>query len=223
VKLLLDALERGALPRRVFVAPDLLGRRPDGARLRATLDPAVIVETTPDLLAWLADTETTQGVVALFPLPGERVPDDPGHLVLVLDGLRDPGNVGTVLRSAVGSGLVRTVVARGGADPFGPKAVRAAAGALFRLAVVRDDRAIDGRPVWLADAGGERSYDSVDWRQPCALVVGSEAAGASPEMRARATGRVSIPLRGPVESLNAGIAASIILFEAARQAASTDE
>jgi RNA methyltransferase, TrmH family len=221
VKLVRDALRAGARPLRAFVVPELLKQRDGGAALLAELDPAKTIETSPELLAWLADTETTQGIVSVFPVPEERAPADAGQVVLVLDGLQDPGNVGTVLRSAVGAGLVRTVVVRGGADPFGPKAVRAAAGALFHLAVVRTDESLVGRPIWLADMDGDRSYDRVDWRAPSALVLGSEAGGPSPEMRARATGAVSVPLRGPVESLNAGIAASIILFEAARQLAST--
>lgn len=220
VKLVRDALQSGARPVRAFVAPELLDRRAGGAELLARLDPDATVETSPELLAWLADTETTQGVVAVFRIPEERVPADPGPIVLVLDGLQDPGNVGTVLRSAVGSGLVRTVVARGGADPFGPKAVRAAAGALFHLSVLREDDVLADRPIWLADMAGSHRYDQVDWRARSALVVGSEASGPSPEIRARAAGTVSVPLHGPVESLNAGIAASIILFEAARQLAS---
>lgn len=219
VKLILEALAAGFVPRRVFLAPELVERRPDGARLSAALDPNDVFETAPDLLAWLADTETTQGVAAVFAKPEPRPLAGEGHVVLVLDGLQDPGNVGTILRSALGSGLVSNVVARGGADPFGPKAARAAAGALFHLGFAHD--LPDERPVWLADMDGDLAYDRVDWRRPCVLVVGSEAAGASPEMRARATGRVSIPLRGPVESLNAAVAASILLFEAARQVAST--
>lgn len=228
VKLLGDALAAGVTPERVFLAPELVERRPGGLALRERLDPAVCVETSPELLGWLADTDTPQGVVAVVPLPPQRLPDEAGPLVLVLDGLQDPGNVGTILRSAVGSGQVRTVLVRGGADPFGPKAVRAAAGALFNLTVLRDDTALrpllDGRAVWLADMTGDRLYNEVSWRGRVALVVGSEAHGATPGLRARAVGRVAVPLRGPIESLNAGIAASIILFEAARQAASsTDE
>jgi TrmH family RNA methyltransferase len=177
-----------------------------------------MIEAAPELLSWLADTETTQGVVAVFDRPALREGADEGQVVLVLDGLQDPGNVGTILRSALASGLVTSVVARGGADPFGPKAARAAAGALFHMRFV--DTIPEGRPVWVADRDGELPYDQVDWRQPCVLVVGSEAAGPSAEMRAEASGRVSIPLRGPVESLNAAVAASILLFEAARQTAS---
>ena len=209
------------------MSPELLERRPSGARLLEALEPAEDVETSADLLGWMADTETTQGVVAGLPLPTELAPSDPGTLVLVLDGLQDPGNVGTRLRSAVGCGLVRTVVVRGGADPFGPKAARAAAGALFHLTVLRGDGALEAmlarRTIWLADMAGDRSYDAVDWLERCALVVGSEAAGATPELRARAQGLVAVRLRGPIESLNAGIATSIILFEAARQAAAKAE
>jgi TrmH family RNA methyltransferase len=79
------------------------------------------------------------------------------------------------------------------------------------------------RPVWIADAGGARAYSAVDWRTPSVLVIGSEASGPSSELRALATGEVAIPLGGPIESLNAAVAASIMLFEAARQVASTNE
>jgi TrmH family RNA methyltransferase len=158
----------------------------------------------------------------VFPIELAALDVDPGRLLLVLDGLQDPGNLGTIVRSAVGSGVVGTLAVRGGADPFGPKAVRAAAGALFRLPVARPGdaelaEALRGRRVWLAEAGRGERYDRVDWRGPGALVIGSEAGGASPRLRDLATGRVSIPLSGELESLNAGVAASILLFEAARQ------
>lgn len=214
VKLIRDALDAGFRPRRVFVAPDVVERRPGGRELLAVLDPAATAEATPQVIEWLADTENSQGVVAVFEKRDVR--SGPGHVVLVLDGLQDPGNVGTILRSAVACGLVTTVVVRGGADPFGPKAVRASSGAVFR---VRLGDLPSERPIWLADMAGELRYDRVDWRTPCTLVVGSEASGASDEMKARLAGRISIPLRGPVESLNAAMAASILLFEAARQVA----
>jgi TrmH family RNA methyltransferase len=220
VRLVADAIALGARPRKVFVVPERLGRSGGGRALLERLDRSVVVAVAHDAMAALSDTRTPQGVAAVFPieLTGRAV----GPIVLVLDGLQDPGNVGTAIRSAVASGLVETVVARGGADPFGPKAVRAAAAALFAVRVSRpaDDELPDllrDRAVWIAEATAERSYETVDWRRPCALVIGSEARGASPELRALATGSVGVRLRGPVESLNAGVAASIILFEAARQ------
>jgi TrmH family RNA methyltransferase len=222
VRVIRDALVAGARPRRVLVAPDLLARARGGPELLRDLAPLGPIALSEAAFGAIADAETPQGVAAVFPIELTRLDVDHGPLLLVLDGLQDPGNLGTIVRSAVGSGVVGTLVVRGGADPFGPKAVRAAAGALFRLPIARpgDDElvaALGGRRVWLADARGGERYDRVDWRPPGALVIGSEAGGASPELRGLATGRVSIPLRAGLESLNAGVAASILLFEAARQ------
>jgi len=219
---LADALAAGATPRRVFVAPDLLARVRGGAELSRALGPFEPIELGEAAFAAIADAESPQGVAAVFPIEEAPLEADRGHLLLVLDGLQDPGNLGTIVRSAVGSGLVATLVVRGGADPFGPKAVRAAAGALFRLRIARpgDEElaaALRDRPLWLAEADGGQRYDRIDWRQPSALAIGSEAAGPTPQLRALARGRVSIPLPGGLESLNAGVAASILLFEAARQ------
>ncbi|HEY3081896.1 MAG TPA: RNA methyltransferase [Chloroflexota bacterium] len=220
VRLVADALALGARPRRVFVDRDRLTRSDGGRALLERLDPTTTIAIGDAAMEALADTRAPQGVAAVFPT--ELTDRAAGPIVLVLDGLQDPGNVGTAIRSAVASGLVETVVVNGGADPFGPKAVRAAAAALFAVRVARptDDELpglLRGREVWIAEAIGQRSYDAVDWRRPSALVIGSEATGASPALRALATGTVGVPLRGPIESLNAGVAASIILFEAARQ------
>jgi TrmH family RNA methyltransferase len=201
----------------VFVDRARLERGEAGRSLLGRLDPGAIVEVGESALAAIADTRTPQGVAAVFPIELAEVAT--GRIVLVLDGLQDPGNVGTAIRSAAASGLVETVVVRGGADPFGPKAVRAAAAAVFAVRVARPSdaelpRLLAGRDVWLAEADADRAYDAVDWNRASALVVGSEARGPSDELRALATGSVSVPLTGPVESLNAAVAASIILFHA---------
>jgi TrmH family RNA methyltransferase len=171
------------------------------------------------VLAACADTEMPQGVVAVA--PEVRFPPRPG-LILILDGLRDPGNLGTTLRSAEAAGVGQVLLTPGSVDAFSPKVVRSAMGAHFRLPVADLEwpaipERVAGRPVWLADARGERPYDAIDWSAPAALIVGGEAAGAGAEASALATGRICIPMRGGVESLNAAMAATVILFEAARQ------
>ena len=201
----------------MFVDRARMERGEAGRALLGRLDPGGIVEVGESALAALADTRTPQGIAAVFPI--QLAEQATGRIVLVLDGLQDPGNVGTAIRSAAASGLVQTVVVRGGADPFGPKAVRAAAAALFAVRVARPSdaelpRLLAGRDVWLAEAEAERAYDVVDWSRPSALVVGSEAHGPSDQLRALATGSVSVPLAGLVESLNAAVAASIMLFHA---------
>jgi TrmH family RNA methyltransferase len=143
-------------------------------------------------------------------------------LILIIDRLRDPGNLGTILRSAEAAGAGLVCLAPGTVDPYNPKVVRGAMGAHFRLPLANPDwpaiaNRVTGRAVWLADAAGDVTYDAVDWTQPSALVVGGETTGVGREASLLATGRVSIPMATGAESLNAAMAATVLLFEAARQ------
>jgi TrmH family RNA methyltransferase len=171
------------------------------------------------VLAACAGTQTPQGVIAAVPFV--QIQPRLG-LILILDRLRDPGNLGTILRSAEAAGIGQVVLTPGSVDPYNPKVVRGAMGAHFRLPVASLDwpaiiERLTGRAVWLADATGETPYDSVDWRRPSALIVGGETTGASPEASGIATGGVSIPMAEGTESINAAMAATVLLFEAARQ------
>jgi TrmH family RNA methyltransferase len=171
------------------------------------------------VLAACADTQTPQGILVVVPFVS--IPPKPG-LLLILDQLRDPGNLGAVLRSAEAAGVGQVILAPGTVDLYNPKVVRGGMGAHFRLSTTSLDwpaiaEALAGRQVWLADAAGDVAYDDVDWKQPSALLIGGEAAGAGKEATALATGRISIPMVGKAESLNAAMAATVILFEMARQ------
>jgi TrmH family RNA methyltransferase len=176
-------------------------------------------EVSDHVLAACADTVTPQGVLAVVPsihLAPRR------GLILILDRLADPGNLGTILRSAEATAVGQVILPPGTVDPFGPKTVRAAMGAHFRQPMARLDwpeigARVADRAVWLADARGDVAYDEVDWSAPAALIVGGEAAGAGEEAGDLATGRVFIPMSGETESLNAAMAATVILFEVARQ------
>jgi TrmH family RNA methyltransferase len=171
------------------------------------------------VLAACSDTQSPQGV--LLVLPFVQIAPQPG-LCLVLDQLRDPGNLGTILRSAKAAGVGEVMLTPGTVDPYSPKVVRGAMGAHFYLCVSSlawpaIAKRLAGRAVWLADMAGDAAYDAVDWVQPAALIVGGEAAGAGEEADRLASGRVTIPMASQVESLNAAMAATVILFEAARQ------
>lgn len=172
-----------------------------------------------------SDTVTPQGIIAEARLPAPAgVVDLAEPLVLVLDELADPGNAGTLLRSALASG-VRTVLARKGTvDLFSPKVVRSGMGAHFRLRLGTDLSLQDlirllgeGRTTVVAEAGANLLYYRYDWRRPSALIIGGEAHGPSLESRQAASAVISIPLQGGVESLNAAVAGSVIMFEAKRQ------
>jgi TrmH family RNA methyltransferase len=219
-RLVEEVVRAGVRPALVFYT-ESWAATPAGQRLLPSLRPADEGDwpVSEAVLASCADTQTPQGVLVV--VPALRLPAQPG-LVLILDRVRDPGNLGTILRSAEAAGAGQVLLAPGTVDLYNPKVVRGAMGAHFRLAVAQLDwpaiaRRLEGRAVWLADAAGEVAYDAVEWTAPSALVVGGEAAGAGAEAAALASGRVCIPMAGGTESLNAAMAAVVILFEAARQ------
>ncbi len=192
--------------------------------LLATLEArdARLWSVSPEVLRAISDTETPQGIVALVPIP-ELGPAAAPTLRLALDGVRDPGNLGTILRAAWAAGVEWVLLPPGVVDPTNPKVLRAGMGAHFHVPVQRC--AADelpaltvGTAVWLADVDGAMPYDAVDWRAPITLVVGGEATGAGPDVRALVgERRVFIPMARGVESLNAAMAATVLLFEIARQ------
>lgn len=186
------------------------------------------LECSDELLARMSALDTPQGVAVLLERPriaepallGARTP-----LVVAAAGVRDPGNLGSLLRTAEAAGASGCVTLRGGADPFRDKAVRGSMGSVFRLPVVHgwevDALLAFARrhrlQVVVADGAGDRMHTDVDLKRPSLLAVGAEAAGVPKELSAAADVRVRIPLQEPVESLNVAVAAGVLLFEARRQ------
>jgi TrmH family RNA methyltransferase len=223
VRLVADALAHGGAIERAIYAPEQLESTAAGRELRAQLErlPGAYA-ATPQAVAAAADTVHPQGVVALARWP-EIEPGRPG-IVLVLDGIQDPGNLGALLRSAEAVGVAQVLSAGGTVDAYSPKVVRAAMGAHFRLAVEQDlgweqvgEWLAFVDHVYAADAEAAMPYYAADWRQPSALIIGNEARGLSDEARALGGKPIGIPMRGRAESLNAAVAGSVILFEALRQ------
>jgi TrmH family RNA methyltransferase len=222
VRLVEDALDAGAKPELALVSPEQLEHTPRGAALLKRLAVFYCWPVTGQVLKAISETVTPQGVIAVFSVPKPPAQPIQGPVVLILDRVRDPGNAGTLLRSAEACGMVRTVAFIDSVDAYAPKVVRAAMGAHFHLTILEDVHWSDvlpllaDRPRWLAVARGGTPYDQVDWTKDCALIVGGEAEGASPEAVVAASERVTIPMAGPAESLNAAMAGTILLFEAAR-------
>lgn len=220
VRAVRDGLEAGAVPRLVLL------REGDEALLPAALLPAgtPVRRVERRLFDRLSGVQSPQGMIAVFPIP-HLSPDlaTGTPLVLVLDRLRDPGNLGTLLRAAAGAGVSAVYLTPGSVDPWNAKVVRAGMGAHFRLPLLPLDDAMQEalrerlprRAV--ARAGASLAYDRFDWTGPAALVIGGEAEGVSEELAAWGTADVAIPLAADVESLNAAVAGAVILFEAARQ------
>jgi TrmH family RNA methyltransferase len=216
-------LEAGAVPSLLLVRDE-----PADLDLIASLDtPCPVRVVSPGLWAGLSDVPSPQGIVAI--VDNDQVTTDSRFdvwdipFLLVADGVRDPGNLGTLLRTAAGAGVTDVLVTPNSVDPFNPKCVRAAMGAHFLVSlsqVAWPDlaQAMAGiSVVAVADAGGDLAYDDVAWTEPCAVVIGSEAFGPQPEMYGMATAYVRIPLARNLESLNAGVAGSHVVLEAARQ------
>jgi len=182
------------------------------------------VETPADVLKSLSDTETPQGVLFTCPLPDTALPDklSPGRY-MVLDGVQDPGNLGTVWRTADAFGCAGLLLTGPCADPFSPKVVRATMGACFRLPVWRGE---PGRLKALLDKSGVPLYatalrdDTEDVRSVdlnrAAVVIGSEGRGVSEEMLALCEKTLKIPMEERCESLNAAVAAAVVLWEGYR-------
>lgn len=180
-------------------------------------------EVSEPVLQSVSDTQTPQGILAAVRMQTLLMPTKL-DFVLIVDGVRDPGNLGTILRTARAAGVQRVFLPPGNVDPFSPKVLRAAMGAHFHLGVDQLDWQViletllsRGLQIYLADSGeGEICY-RVDLRPPLALVIGGEAEGAGIKARQAATRRIHIPMPGGSESLNAAVAAGILLFEIVRQ------
>ena len=219
-RLIDDALNAGVKPDWVFCA-ERLATSTVAVVARLHELGLEVLDVSDAVMQACSETETPQGLLAVVPVPRLAMPRDPG-LVLIVDNLRDPGNLGTLLRSAAAAGVDLALLTPGTVDVFNAKVVRSAMGVHFRLPILYEDwQAIGVRlhemKIYLAATRAEQIYTQVDWTQPSALIIGGEAEGASESAVQLATTRVAIPLARDVESLNAAMAGSVILFEADRQ------
>jgi TrmH family RNA methyltransferase len=189
--------------------------------------PSVPVRTmAPDIVASLSETETSQGVLAIVRRPSfeEDALFRAPALIVVAVGVQNPGNLGGLLRTAEAAGATGAYLTEGFADPFAWKALRGSMGSAFRLPHVRrvevDEvlaRLVARGVALVAAAADGVPYESADLREPIALLLGPEGSGLPAEVERRVSVRIGVPMAGPVESLNVGVAAGVLLFEAARQ------
>jgi len=215
-----EALRAGFIPRLIVHGPQLDTRAANAVEGLARLG-APVLRISQRVLAACAATEAPQGLVAVVPIPEIPLPSRL-TLALVADGLADPGNLGTLLRTALAAGVEAVFLSPGPVDAYNPKVVRGGMGAHFRLPILIEPtegllRRFSGMALWLAEPRGGLPYDQLAAHRPLALVVGGEARGPSQVWREKAAGSVSIPTAGGVESLNAAVAAAVLLFEIRRQ------
>ena len=220
-KLMLEAAQAGLMPSDVLIESsqaskfESLAHEMERFGAHVYLAPRHVLEAA-------CDTKTPQGACGAFALPTPFEPENAPERLVVLDGVQDPGNVGTIWRTADAAGLNGMLLAASGADPFSPKVQRAAMGSGFRVPVRVTERLADelttlrslGYKVIVSALDGAPFYEGVP--KNCgkfALVVGNEARGVSDEVGATADVRLKLPMRGGAESLNAAVAAGIMMYE----------
>ncbi len=187
-----------------------------------------VFQLSESVLESLSDTTSTQGIIVIAERPWPALDQlfaSPVPLILGLDRIQDPGNLGTLVRTAESAGASGIFSFAGSADAFSPKTLRSSMGSAFRLPILPDVSGLGtietchsrGLKTVVATGEADLLHYDYDWRQPTLLILGNEGRGASPEIMQACDARVRIPLHSPVESLNVAAAGAAILFEAVRQ------
>jgi RNA methyltransferase, TrmH family len=222
VRLVEEAMQSGLTASFVFFVPDLSER---GMALiqSCQIKGVETLEISVDLLQRVSDTEQPQGILAVFPIPSPTISAST-DFVIIADNIRDPGNLGTILRTAAAAGARAVWLSPGCADAWSPKVLRSGMGAHFHLTVQsmswEDIRAQADRlklKLFLADSGGGSTLWHADLTGPVGLIICNEADGPSAQARELDAGCVTIPMPGKFESLNASTAAAILIYEIVRQ------
>lgn len=222
VRLVEEALAAGYKAQLVLYSDDL---NPRGHNLVKTFESqgASVDHVSPKVMRAASDTDTPQGILVVLPLLS-KPPHGALNLVLIPEAVRDPGNLGTMLRTAEAAGVDSVFLPGGTVDAYAPKVLRAAMGAHFRLPIInakwetiRSRISSESLKVFLADANDGEVYTQADLSGPLALVVSGETEGPSNEALDLTDVHLHIPMPGGAESLNVAIAAGILLFEVVRQ------
>ena len=199
------------------------GREEDYEELIASAETSgECVLVSAQVMQTLSSAKTPQGVMC-----AARIPDQPerleGGLLCALDAVQDPGNLGTILRTLDAAGFGGVLLGEGCADPYGPKALRATMGSIFRVPIRQTSLPDElealrrsGYAIAATELGGEDFFEACP-SDPAVLVIGNEGNGISDAVRAQATHHLALPMRGGAESLNAAVAAGIMIYEMARR------
>lgn len=212
----------------VYVTGSMLEEARRQPELRHKLEKTGWETVTDELFTKMSDTRTPQGILCVLRRPAydlEQLFDQPAPLLVLVEDIRDPGNLGTIMRTGEGAGITGVIMTRGTVDLFHPKTVRATMGSIFRvpfLCVEGLEEIIGklherGIHTYAAHLDGERFYDSFSFREGTAFLIGNEARGLRRETAGLAQHYLKIPMEGKLESLNAGVAASLLMYEAHRQ------
>lgn len=209
---------------RVYVSEQFVSE-PEHAAQLSGIDYEVVADS---VFRAVSDTQTPQGILAVVRMPHYTLDDvmqaDRTHLLL-LESVQDPGNLGTMVRTGEGAGITGVIMNRTTVDLFNPKTIRSTMGSIYRVPfVVVDDFAVTiqelkqrGVSLYAAHLRGEKQYDAFDYTGPTGFMIGNEGNGLSDEIAGLADTYIRIPMEGQVESLNAAISASLLMYECNRQ------
>jgi len=224
VRLVEEAILFGRVPRLVVFSRQVSSRGAQSIE-RCIQSGCEVEEIPPELMDRIAGTENPQGIIAVMPDLSPEIPASV-DFAIIADGIRDPGNLGTLLRTSAAAGAQILFLTTGSADPFSPKVLRSGMGAHFRLPILTASwdyiyaQCMNNSPelqFFLAEAASGTPYWKADLKGPLALIIGGEAEGASALTQSQVTQKLTIPMPGHFESLNAAVAAGIIIFEIVRQ------
>lgn len=210
--------------------PDDFGRQQILIRLADKLARTGYETVSDEVLAKMSDTQTPQGILAVLQQPEynlDKLLQQPNPLFVVLDNLQDPGNLGTILRTGEGAGVTGVIISEDSVDIFNPKVIRATMGSIYRVPFLYEKNLLQtlerlhaaGVKTYAAHLQGRTYYDSFSFQEPVAFLIGNEGNGLSAELAGAASSYLKIPMEGQLESLNAAVAAALLMYEAHRQRA----
>lgn len=217
--------------RAVYVSETFVNDPVTGQQLLAYCNEGVHIsyEVVADsVLRGISDTQTPQGIIAVVQMPEYDIQElfaGENTLLLVLESIQDPGNLGTMLRTGEGAGATGVIMNRTTVDLFNPKTIRSTMGSLYRMpffvtedlpAALQELKA-EGVRLYAAHLKGRSAYDEPDYSGPCAFLIGNEGNGLSDEIAGMADTYIRIPMQGQVESLNAAVSAALLMYECSRQ------
>ncbi len=223
-KMYMEAPEH--LIREVYVSREGMFRLDE--RVRDRLSATGCEEVSEEIFAKMSDTQTPQGILAVVEQPRyelESLLRQENPLFVILENLQDPGNLGTILRTGEGAGITGVIMSESTVDIFNPKVIRSTMGSIYRVPFVYHPDLQEvlqklhsaGVKTYAAHLQGDVYYDSFSFREPTAFLIGNEGNGLTDELAQAASSYLKIPMEGRVESLNAGVAAALLMYEAQRQ------
>lgn len=214
--------------KKIYVSAGFLDRYGKDKNIADKLEAVGYEVLRDDVYEYASDTKTPQGIMCIMKQKkyvAESILEAPNPLIIFGENIQDPGNLGTIIRTAEGAGVTGIILSTGTADIYNPKVIRSTMGSIFRMPVcyVSDMVATIGAArargieVYAAHLAGKESYDAADYKTASAFIIGNEGNGITKECAGAASKLIKIPMKGELESLNAAVAATVLMFEAARQ------